>query len=168
MSFGYQIKFKRRREGKTNYRKRLALVKSGLPRLAVRISNQKVYAQLIVFNLNGDEIIAAAESSELEKLGWKKGLTSTPCAYLTGYLVAKRALASGKNEAVLDIGMKTPSRGARIFALAKGAIDAGMNVSCDPDKFPAENRIKGIHLGGEATKMFTEVFKKIEGKDKNE
>ena len=36
----YSVKFRRRREGKTNYKKRLAFVKSDLPRLVVRRSNK--------------------------------------------------------------------------------------------------------------------------------
>ncbi|MDK2384746.1 MAG: 50S ribosomal protein L18, partial [Candidatus Korarchaeota archaeon] len=32
----YKVRFRRRREGKTDYKKRLALLKSGLPRMVVR------------------------------------------------------------------------------------------------------------------------------------
>ena len=35
----YEVKFKRRNEGKTNYKKRLAMLKSGRPRAVIRKTN---------------------------------------------------------------------------------------------------------------------------------
>ena len=63
--------FARRRKGVTNYRKRLALLKSGLPRAVVRFTNSKVMIQITNFEGKGDRVLAAASSSDLEKMGWK-------------------------------------------------------------------------------------------------
>jgi len=43
------MQFSRRRRGITNYRKRLALLKSGIPRAVVRFSNAKISIQIIDF-----------------------------------------------------------------------------------------------------------------------
>ena len=58
----YKVAFRRRLEGKTNYKKRLELVKSGLPRLAVRKSNKFVLVQIIKFGRTGDNVLAQANS----------------------------------------------------------------------------------------------------------
>jgi len=48
------MQFARRRKGITNYRKRLALLKSGIPRAVVRFSNAKVSIQIIEFANEGE------------------------------------------------------------------------------------------------------------------
>ena len=45
-----RMHFSRRRKGITNYRKRLALLKSGLPRAVVRFTNSKVTIQISNFD----------------------------------------------------------------------------------------------------------------------
>ena len=67
----YLVSFRRRREGKTNYKKRLALVKSGLPKLVVRKSNRYIVCQLIQFDPRGDKVLLHVNSKQLEKFGWK-------------------------------------------------------------------------------------------------
>ena len=115
----YRMKFKRRREGLTNYRKRLRLLLSRKPRLVVRKSLQYISAQCIVFDPRGDKTIVSATSKELKKLGWKHACDTVPAAYLTGMLVGKRCLKKGIREVVLDIGLASSTRGARVYALAK-------------------------------------------------
>ena len=58
--------FSRRRKGVTNYRKRLALLKSGLPRAVVRFTNAKVMVQITNFEGKGDRVLACASSSDLD------------------------------------------------------------------------------------------------------
>lgn len=95
----YQVKFKRRREGKTDYyaRKRLIIQdknKYNTPkyRLIVRLSNKDVTCQVAYSRIEGDKIVCAAYSHELPNYGVKVGLTNYASAYCTGLLVARRLL----------------------------------------------------------------------------
>ncbi|EPX71630.1 60S ribosomal protein L5 [Schizosaccharomyces octosporus yFS286] len=95
----FQTKYRRRREGKTDYyaRKRLisqAKNKYNAPkyRLVVRFSNRFVTCQVISSRVTGDYVLAAAHSSELPRYGIKWGLANWSAAYATGLLVARRAL----------------------------------------------------------------------------
>ncbi|MEM0489452.1 MAG: 50S ribosomal protein L18, partial [Candidatus Bathyarchaeia archaeon] len=124
----YCVPYRRRREGKTNYRKRKALIVSGKPRLVVRGSLKNIIAQIIVAKPHGDEVIVSAHSRELIKYGWRAPRGNVPAAYLTGFLCALKAKSMGVKEALLDIGLHTPSKGSRVFAALKGAIDAGLAI----------------------------------------
>jgi len=102
----YQVKYRRRREGKTDYRARRFLVnqdktKYNVPkhRLIARITNKDVIAQIAIATLKGDKIISAAYSHELPKYGVKLGLTNYAACYATGLLLARRVLKnlSSKN-----------------------------------------------------------------------
>ncbi|XP_012064562.1 PREDICTED: 60S ribosomal protein L5 [Atta cephalotes] len=95
----YQVKFKRRREGKTDYyaRKRLTIQdknKYNTPkyRLIVRLSNKDITCQVAYSRIEGDRIVCAAYSHELPKYGVKVGLTNYASAYCTGLLLARRLL----------------------------------------------------------------------------
>jgi len=95
----YQVKFRRRREGRTDYRQRHKLItqdknKYGSPkyRLVVRISNKFVYCQIVAAEIVGDKVICAANSKELSKHGLSVGLKNYSAAYCTGLLVARRLL----------------------------------------------------------------------------
>jgi large subunit ribosomal protein L5e len=95
----FQVKFKRRREGKTDYyaRKRLIVQdknKYNTPkyRLIVRLSNRDITAQIAYSRIEGDKIVGAAYSHELPKYGVKVGLTNYAAAYCTGLLLARRLL----------------------------------------------------------------------------
>ncbi|KAG6463431.1 hypothetical protein O3G_MSEX013868, partial [Manduca sexta] len=95
----YQVKFKRRREGKTDYyaRKRLIVQdknKYNTPkyRLIVRLSNKDVTCQVAYSRIEGDHIVCAAYSHELPRYGIKVGLTNYAAAYCTGLLLARRLL----------------------------------------------------------------------------
>jgi len=142
----YKVKFRRRREGKTDYRRRLALLKSGLPRLVVRRTNRHIIVQVIEYSPGGDRTLAHALSKELRKFGWRYSLKSTPAAYLTGYLAALRAKRAGVEEAVLDVGRQASTRGSRIYAALKGAVDAGLRIPHGEEILPEEERIRGGHI----------------------
>jgi len=95
----YQPKFKRRREGKTDYfaRKRLCVQdknKYNTPkyRLVVRITNKDIIAQVAYARLQGDVIICAAYAHELPRYGVTVGLTNYASAYCTGLLIGRRIL----------------------------------------------------------------------------
>lgn len=141
LSETYSMKLKRRREGKTDYKKRLALLKSGKPRLVVRVKSNQIIAQVVEYKPEGDVVVASATSLELKKKGWKKHTGNASSAYLTGFLCGKRALDKGIKECVLDIGLHTPVHGSNVFAALKGAVDAGLNIPHDESCFPKEDRL---------------------------
>ncbi len=157
----YRVKMRRRREGKTNYRKRLAYLKSGKPRAVVRKTLKYIIVQIVEYNDDGDRILVGLNSSHLAKYGWKGSFKNTPAAYLTGYLAGKLALKKGIKEAVLDIGLQSPIKGSRVFAALKGMVDAGMSIPHSEDVYPAEERIKGEHISNDVAKMFDEVKNNI-------
>lgn len=142
----YCTKFRRRREGKTDYHARKAFLLSGKPRLVTRSSINNIIAQVIVARPKGDEVLVSAHSRELGKYGWKAPRGNLPAAYLTGFLCGLKAKANGIEEAILDIGLYPPTKGARIFAVLKGVCDAKVNVPHSEEKLPDEKRIKGEHI----------------------
>ena len=160
-------------------------------RLVVRITNSKVIAQIVYATYEGDRVISQADSRELSRWGLGTGFTSYSAAYATGLLLARRALttlnmgemykgteaidgndydvAAHADEsrrpftAVLDIGLRRPTAGNRVFAAMKGACDGGLNVPHSTKKFPGfsqsekdkkgtydsaahKDRIFGVHI----------------------
>ncbi|MCD4740395.1 50S ribosomal protein L18 [archaeon] len=138
LSQTYSMKLKRRREGKTDYKKRRALLKSGKPWLVARVKNNIVIAQVVDYEPSGDLIKASASSTELKKYGWKGHTGNRSAGYLTGYLCAKRALENGIKTANLDIGLHSPVSGSGVFSILKGAVDAGLKIPHDSKCFPNE------------------------------
>jgi large subunit ribosomal protein L18 len=145
-SSNYRVKLRRRREGKTDYQARKALVSSRRPRLVTRASNKNVTAQIILAKLHGDEVLAAANSRELVKnYGWMAPTGNIPAAYLTGLLCGLKAKSSGIEGAILDLGLVSPTKGAKVFAILSGVVDAGIEIPHSEDKIVKE-RIKGDHI----------------------
>jgi len=145
--------FKRRLEGKTDYRKRLKLLLSKKPRLVVRVSNKHVRAQIIEFDPKGDKTLVSATSEELKKFGWNASTKNLPACYLVGLLAGKRALKKKIKEAVLDIGLRRSTKGSRVYAVLKGALDAGLSVPHSEEILPPEDRITGQHIVEYAEKL---------------
>jgi len=142
----YKVPFRRRREGRTNYRKRLALLLSKKPRMVVRRSNSDVLIQLVEFSREGDRTVLTCSARMLKEYGYELSFKSVPAAYLAGLLFGFRALAQGYDEAVLDIGLTTSTKGGRVYAAVKGALDAGLYVPCDEGMFPEDARLMGEHI----------------------
>lgn len=95
----YQVKFRRRREGKTDYRQRKRLCtqdknkyQSPKYRLVVRFTNKQVICQIVYAQIDGDRVLTSATSKELARYGLKVGLKNYAAAYCTGLLVARRLL----------------------------------------------------------------------------
>ncbi|CAA2985830.1 60S ribosomal protein L5-like [Olea europaea var. sylvestris] len=95
----FQVKYKRRREGKTDYRARIRMInqdknKYNTPkyRFVVRFSNQDIVAQIISASIAGDMVLAAAYAHELPRYGLEVGLKNYAAAYCTGLLLARRVL----------------------------------------------------------------------------
>ena len=143
----YRVPFRRRREGKTDYHQRLALLRGREPRAVVRLTNRRVLVALTDFDGGGDRVLAAADSGELTRIGFPAhGLASTPAAYLTGYLAGLRAKRAGRTEAILDLGLRRPSAGGRLLGALKGLLDAGVEIPHGTEGFPSSDRLAGTHL----------------------
>ncbi|TDH66457.1 hypothetical protein CCR75_007741 [Bremia lactucae] len=125
----YQVKYRRRREGKTDYRARKRLItqdknKYNSPkyRLVVRITNRQVICQIAYAEIDGDKILCQASSAELPRYGLSVGLKNYAAAYATGLLVGRRVLAKlgldedyqGNTEVDGEI-VKTESNGRTYF-----------------------------------------------------
>jgi large subunit ribosomal protein L18 len=142
----YCVQFRRRKEGKTDYKARKALVLSGKPRLVTRSTLKNIIAQIIMAKPHGDEVLVSTNSKELEKYEWKAPKGNLPAAYLTGLLCGLKAKAKGIKEAILDLGLHSPSKSARVFAVLKGVLDAGIQVPYSEEKLTDEKRIEGEHI----------------------
>jgi large subunit ribosomal protein L18 len=152
-----RIDFRRKREGKTDYRRRLRLLMSNKLRLIVRLSLKNIVVQFAEYDEKGDKILVGASSSELnKKFGWNAGRNNLPASYLTGYLAGKKAAKKGLKEAVLDIGLMDSIGGGKIYAALKGVLDAGLNIPCSEEVLPDENSVKGMHIVEYAKKLLKE------------
>lgn len=140
------VKYRRKREGKTDYRRRIRLLHSGKPRLVIRPSLKNVRVQVIQAKVNGDQTLASAFTKELSGLGWKAHTSNIPSAYLVGLLCGFRAKKAGIKECVLDIDRYVPVPESKIFAVVKGALDAGIMVPHEEGVIPSEERIQGQHI----------------------
>jgi len=149
----YSMPHRRRRERRTDYEKRSALVISGLPRMVVRASSKHTSVQFVEAKPEGDQVHAAAKSTELGELAWKYGGGNLPAAYLTGMLAGLRAIKKGLHKAILDIGLRRVSKGARVFSALKGAVDAGVEIPHDKEVLPSDARVKGEHIASYAKKL---------------
>jgi len=158
----YAVRFRRRREGKTNYQKRLKLLKSGMPRLIVRRSNKFITVQITNYDVAGDKTLFTVNSAKLKGFGWNHSYKNTPAAYLVGLLAGKLAKAKVPS-AITDIGMHTAAKGAKVFAAVKGAADAGLKVQFDASMIQAD-RIMGKHILAHLKKDIPKDFEAVKAK----
>ena len=143
----YKRSLRRRNEGKTDYHKRLKLLKSRKLRVTVRATNDHMRVQIIQSKLGGDKVLISAFSKELTlKFDWNANTGNIPAAYLTGYLAGTRAKAKNIQEAIFDLGIFYHKN--RVLAACKGVIDSGINIPYREEFFPEnlEDRIKGTHI----------------------
>jgi large subunit ribosomal protein L18 len=146
--------FRRRREGKTDYRKRKGIILGKSPFVAVHISGRYIYSQLLKPSPTGDLTVAAASSRDLvKKFGWKGSTKNLPGAYLTGYYLGHLAGQKNLKEAVVYSGVGRFVHGSRLASLIDGAKDAGLNISVDEESLPDEDRISGKHIADYSTKL---------------
>ena len=141
--------FRRRLSATTDYRRRLRLLKSGMPRAVVRVSNTRTMAQITTYHADGDLVAATVTGGDLvSRFGWPADLSkkSVPASYLVGFALGKAALAAGHEEAVLDIGLAASTPGNRVYAAPRGLGDAGLEVPHGEDVLPDDERINGAHI----------------------
>lgn len=140
------VKFRRKREQKTDYKKRLTMLKAKKPRLVIRRFAKNITGQIVEYKPAGDKIIVGVSSSSLVKLGWKASRKNVPASYLTGYKLGKEAITKGVKEVIVDTGLFTPTKGSKIYALMKGVIDAGVAINCKDGTLPVDERLSGEHI----------------------
>jgi len=156
-----RVFFRRRREGKTDYKARMGLLMSGKPRLVVRKTNRYIIGQIVKSEGARDYVAVGINSKELAKFGWTNSFKNTPAAYLTGLLLGKKAVGEGIAKAVFDIGIQRSTRGSRIYAFLKGAIDAGLSLEYSKDVLPKEERITGRHINEKIGDDIKKIKEKI-------
>src|SRR3989338_4310797 len=98
-----QRHFLRRIQKRTDYKQRLGLLKSGLHRIVIRKSINDIRVQVVQYDRKGDITRLEDRASSLKRLGWKAHCANMPAAYLIGYKIGRKMLASGIKQAVADI-----------------------------------------------------------------
>tara|TARA_B100000925_G_scaffold178689_1_gene134842 strand:+ start:168 stop:683 length:516 start_codon:yes stop_codon:yes gene_type:complete len=144
-----RLRYKRRENGLTDYRRRLRLLRGNSPRAVVRVSNTQTTCQIVEYAEQGDKVLIHMKSSNLTKEhGWPSDASkkAIPASYLTGYALGKKAVASGLKTAVLDIGLAASSNGNRVYAALKGMVDAGLEIPHGESVLPSEDRLMGRHI----------------------
>jgi large subunit ribosomal protein L18 len=159
----YSVGFRRKRKQKTDYKRRLNLLKSEVTRFVVRPSNKHIIAQLIDYSPDGDKVLVHVNSSQLAKLGWSYGSSSTPAAYLTGLLCGVKGKGKGIDKAILDTGLYKVVKGSKIFGCLKGLQDAGVESNADESVMPSQDRMGGKSIASysEKSKNMETDFKKV-------
>lgn len=140
----FTTKFRRRREGKTDYAQRKALVvqdknKYQIPkhRLVARTTNKYVVAQVIRTGVKGDLTICQANSKELARYGLTVGLKNYAACYATGLLLARRLLSSLQSDVVDEEGNVG-------FGSLADAYEGNTEITGDVVKFVAD---EAMHAG---------------------
>lgn len=133
---------KRKKQGKTDYGARIHQLKSKNPRLVIRKSNRYIVAQIVESKEAQDKTRCYVHSKELEKQGWKSSFKNLPASYQVGKLIAKKAQEMKIKTCNLDIGRQTSTKGSRIYAVVKGALDSGLEIKCDKKMLPPDEKIQ--------------------------
>jgi large subunit ribosomal protein L18 len=157
---------RRKRQGKTDYGKRIKLLKGKHPRIVFRRSNRYVLAQYVTSKEAKDKVEVGVDSRNLKKYGWpeefKGSLKSLPAAYLTGLLIGKKINSKKLKHPIVDLGMIKNINKNRSFAFLKGLLDSGIKIKCKEKALPSEDSIKGKHLKKDFSKIFEEIKSKIQ------
>jgi len=90
--------------------------------------------------------LASAHSRELIRTyGWKGATGNVPAAYLTGLLCGLKAKKNGVSEAILDLGLVSPTKGSKVFSTMAGVVDAGIGIPHSDEKI-LKDRTRGDHI----------------------
>ena len=152
---------RRRKEFKTNYGKRVKLLKGGKPRLVFRYSNSKILVQYTTSYEAQDKVMFGFDSRKLLEFGWPKemigSLRSMSASYLMGFFIGNEIKNKKLEVPIVDFGMTRIIYKNNVFGFLKGLIDSGINIECKKEAFPKEDRIVGKHM----KKDFSSEFEKI-------
>lgn len=157
---GVQRTIRRRRyEGKTDYKARFYLLKSGKARVVFRKTNRFLQAQIVTSDIAQDKVIITVSSKDLLQHGWPEKLSgslkSLPAAYLMGCLLAKKTkIKSG----VLDIGLLSHVPKSRIYAFVKGMKDSGFDIPVNDDVLPTDEMMNNKE---ETAKLIKQIKEKL-------
>lgn len=143
MNRHYTVPFRRKQEQKTNYRRRLGLLKSRKPRLVIRKTLKNMLLQIVTYSPDGDIVQTTARSSDLKKYGLTVVNCNVPIAYLTGLLLAKKAKVK---DVVVDFGLQNVRDHSKLYAAVKGAKEGGLNIDVPEDVLPHDDRVAGKHI----------------------
>jgi large subunit ribosomal protein L18 len=136
---------KRRRESKTNYTKRLLLLKGNVPRLVVRKTNKYILLQIVESKHAQDKVICEVNTKEFLRYGWPKeksgSLKSLAAAYLAGMLLANKAKAKDVKKVILDSGLIPSTKGSRVYAAVKGVVENGLEIPHNEEILPSDEMI---------------------------
>jgi len=150
---------RRRLEAKTDYKARLALLKSSKPRIVIRKTNHYIIIQTVKSEIAQDKVLVGNTSKILLSKGlppeFSGSLKSLGAAYLTGFLIGKQAVKLGINEAILDVGMNRNIKNSRIYAALKGAVDAGLKIPHNEKVLPQMESIKNEKI----SRIFDKIVK---------
>ena len=156
---------KRRKQSKTDYKRRLNLLKKDVPRLVFRKTNKNLIVQYILSEEAKDKVLFGFDSKILLKYGWpeefKGSLKSIPAAYFIGYLAGKKILKDKLKQPIVDVGMIRTIHKNKFYGFLKGLIDSGIKINCKQEAFPEEERIKGKNLKKDFSDKFEEIKLKL-------
>jgi len=161
----FQVKWRRRREGKTNYHSRKHLLiqdkqkfNAAKYRLVVRLSKRNILCQLIYFRLEGDFVLSSSYSKKLNTVGLPFKNNNFSTSYITGLRLSnsffhenfsfsknKNSLKSNFN-VILDLGLTRVTTGNKVFAAMKGAVDGGFNIPHNEKRFPGYKKNESFDL----------------------
>jgi len=160
-----RLRYKRRRNGETDYRRRMRMLRGGSTRAVVRVTNTQTICQLVDYTNDGDKVSISIDGKTLvDKFGWPLDASrkSIPASYIAGFAMAKAAMAAGHDEAILDIGLAASTPGNRVFAAMKGMVDAGLEIPHNEDVLPSDDRISGAHIDDSVAAAVESAKKSIE------
>ncbi len=160
----YNVQFKRKRKQKTDYKKRLNLLKSKTPRFIVRVSNNLVRTQVVIYEREGDKTVVAKTSKALKKIGWNHSLKNTPAIYLTSLMLCQDLKKKKIKDVIFDLGLKNYKAGNKIYAGLKAIIDSEINCPYNEKAFPKEDRIVGKHIDAYKKNNISKDFETIKEK----
>ncbi|MEK6895710.1 MAG: 50S ribosomal protein L18 [Nanoarchaeota archaeon] len=147
---GVKTQKRRRRENKTDYKKRINLLKGEKARIVFRKTNRYIISQYVTSKDAQDKVEFTITSKELLRHGWPEkasgSLKSLTASYLTGFLTGIKIKKEKKETPIVDLGMTRTLHGTKVFAFIKGLIDAGVTIPCKKDAFPSEERLNGEHM----------------------
>ncbi|MFH1787615.1 MAG: 50S ribosomal protein L18 [archaeon] len=156
---------KRKKDHKTDYGKRIKLLKSEKPRIVFRRTNRYFIVQYVKSEEARDKVIFGISSKELLKHGWpeknKSSLKSISAAYFTGLLFGKKIIQKNLDTPIVDFGMLRALHKTKVFGFLKGLVDSGIEIKTIQETFPDEKKIQGENLKEKIS--FDEIKSKIEG-----
>jgi len=153
---------RRQKQAKTDYHKRIKLLKGNCPRIIFRKTNRYIIAQYITSKEAQDKIEIGATSKKLLDYGWPKeaegSLKSITASYLTGMLLGKMIIQKNLSKnPIIDLGMTRNIHKSKIYGFLKGLNDSGINIKCDKKFFPDEETIKGKNIKKDISKIFDKI-----------